>query len=61
MREVLIKKRDEIMGQLLLRLSCCASSNKSNLDLQWSLESFSFDFSTPAQTTPTGEGINTSR
>ncbi len=49
------------MGQLLLRLSCCASPKKSNPDLQRSLENFSFDLSTPTQTTTTGEGINTSR
>ncbi len=32
------------MIQLPLRLSCCTSSKKSKPDLQWSLESFSFDF-----------------
>ena len=51
------------MTQLLLRLSRCASSKKSDPDLQRSLENFSFDFdlSKPKQTTTTGEGINTSR
>ena len=61
MREVLIKNTYEIIEQLLLRLSCCANSKKSKRDLQWSLESYSFDFSTPAQKNPTEEGINTSR
>ena len=60
-RSVDAKKHYEIMAQLLLLLLCCASSKKSNPDLQWSLESLSFDFSTPAQTNPTGDGINTSR
>ena len=59
-RSVDIKKHYEIMAQLLLRLSYCASSKKSNPDLQWSPGSFSFGFFTPAQTTPTREGINTS-
>ena len=49
------------MTQLLFRLSCFESSKKSNPGLQGSLESFSFDFSIPTKTTPTGEGINTSR
>ena len=60
-RSVDIKKHYEIMTQLLLQLSCCASSKKSDPDLQRSFKSFSFDFSTPAQTNPTGYGINTSR
>ena len=55
------KKHHEVMAQPLLRLSYCASSKKSNPDLQKSLENFSFDFSTQTQTTTTGEGINTSR
>ena len=49
------------MTQLLLRLSRCASSKKSDPDLQRSVENFSFDGSTPAQTTPTGERANASR
>ena len=49
------------MAQLLLRLSGCARSKKSNPDLQWSLENFSFDLSTPTQTTTTGESVNTFR
>ena len=60
-RSVDKKKHDEIMAQLLLRPSRCASSKKSNPDLQCSLGGFSFDFSTPAQTNPTKEGVNTSR
>ena len=52
-RSVDIKEHYEIRAQLLLRLSCCASSKKIKPDLQWSIESFSFDFSEPAQTTPT--------
>ena len=60
-RSVDIKKHHEVMAQLLLRLSRCASSKKSNPDLQWSLVRLSFYFSTQAQNTPTGEGINTFR
>ena len=60
-RSVDIKKHHEVMAQLLLRLSRCASSKKSNPDLQWSLVRLSFYFSTQAQNTPTGEGVNTSR
>ena len=47
-RNVDIKKHYEIMTQLLLQLSCCASSKKSDPDLQRPLKSFSFDFSTGA-------------
>ena len=43
-RSVDIKKSYEIMAQLLLLLSRGASSKESNPNLQWSLESFSFDF-----------------
>lgn len=43
------KKHCEIMTQFLLRPARCASPKKSNLDLQWSLGSFPFDFSASAQ------------
>ncbi len=39
-RSVDIKKHHEVMTQLLLRLSCCASSKNSNSDLQSRLRSF---------------------
>ena len=60
-RSVDIEKHNEVMAQLLLRLSFCASSKERNPDLHRSLENFSVDLSTPTQTTTTEEGINTSR
>ena len=60
-RSVDVKKHHEIMTQMLLQLSRCAGSKKSHPELQWPLESFSFYFSTPAQTNPTKEGAGTSR
>lgn len=43
-----------------LKLLCYARTKKNNPDLQRSPERISFDFSTPTQTKPAGEGINKS-
>ena len=48
-RSVYIEKHNEVMAQLLLRLSRCASSKERNPDLHRSLENFSVDLSTPTQ------------